>query len=88
MIKPINYNNVSYKSQIQKKEPAKRRLSYGQSLGVSALYGTSIAGFSYTIHSLGKATKTMSWTAMGVIALATMGVSMLFDIPNRFFHNK
>ena len=87
VISPISYNNrpvQSFKStsaprgQVQsvKKKP---EISYARAVGVSALLGTSVAGFA------GIFCKMSTSLAVG---LGAMGLALTFGLPDKMYQHK
>lgn len=90
MISPISYNKPNFnavKPMPVKQEQAedyyiqrpKKKLSYMHSLGVSALFGTTVAGLVGIVAHI-KPTV--------IAGLTTMGLSMLLNIPDKIYGRK
>lgn len=87
MISPISYNNrpvQSFKATSASKSHVqsvnkKPEISYARAVGVSALLGTSIAGFT------GIFCKMSTSLAVG---LGAMGLALTFGLPDKMYQHK
>ena len=85
MINPVrNYGvyNQSYFAAARSTQQGvpKRKISYGHSLGTSALFGLSAMGFS-TLFLKG-------WKAPFTVGVATAGLMMLLSIPDKLYNRQ
>ena len=85
MIQPIraqqNIYTPKFTAENRKYHQAQtKHLSYGHSLGTSALFGLSAMGFS-TIFMRG-------WTMPFAVGTAFAGLMMLFNLPDKLYNHK